>query len=90
MKGKKMIQDAHSRRDFVALLARLGSAPVLATESLAAEPGTGHNLPIYDLNLPPAVLADLEAFAQEVIADVRYLDELQLEGAGYAFMFVPR
>lgn len=85
-----MTQDTHSRRDFVALLATLGCAPGMAAESLDVNSGSGHNLPIYDLNLPPAVLADLEAFAQEMIRDVRYLDELQLEGAGYAFVFVPR
>lgn len=85
-----MTQDAHSRRDFVAALATLGSVPSPASEALAAERGTGHDLPIYDLNLSPAVLADLEAFAQDVIRDVRYLDELQLEGTGYAFVFAPR
>ena len=85
-----MSQDAHSRRDFVALLATLGCAPGMAAESLDVDLGSGHNLPIYDLNLPPAVLADLEAFAQVVIRDVGYLDELKLEGVGYAFVFVPR
>ncbi len=85
-----MTHDAHSRRDFVALLATLGWAPGMAAQSPNTNRGTGHNLPIYDLNLPPEVLADLEAFAQVVIRDVKYLDELDLEGIGYAFTFVPR
>jgi hypothetical protein len=81
-----------SRRDFVAALAALGcaspSAAGVAPPS-SNRPG-GHGLPIYDLNLPPEVLADLEAFAQEVIRDVRYLDELPLEDVPPAFVFVPR
>lgn len=85
-----MTQDEHSRRDFVALLATLGCVPGVAAQSLAMNRGSGHKLPIYDLNLPAAVLADLEAFAQEVIRDVSYLDELKLESVGYSFVFVPR
>jgi hypothetical protein len=87
-----MGQDLHSRRDFVARLATLGCA---STPGASAEPpdvtrASGHGLPIYDLHLPPDVLADLEVFAQEVIRDVRYLDELPLEDVAPGFIFVPR
>jgi hypothetical protein len=85
-----MTQDARSRRDFVALLATLGCAPGLSAESPDVNRASGHSLPIYDLGLPPDVLADLEVFAQEVIRDVRYLDELPLEDVAPAFVFVPR
>jgi len=87
-----MPEDIPSRRDFVAALAALGCASPSAAG--ATPPGSngagGHGLPIYDLNLPLEVLSDLEAFAQEVIRDVRYLDELPLEDVAPGFVFVPR
>ena len=76
-----MAENRNTRRQFVGMLAALG-APQTSTSP--------KRLPIYDLDLPPEVLTDLEAFAQDVIREARWLDELPLENVDPDFTFVPR
>lgn len=51
--------------------------------------GLRPGLPIDALGLDPATRADLEAFAQPVLREVRWLDELPLDGIRPAFRFTP-
>ncbi len=43
-----------------------------------------------DLGLDPAQRADLERFAEPVLREVAWLDELPLDDVNPAFVFVPR
>jgi hypothetical protein len=78
-----------TRRKFTRQLAMLlGAAPTSASGQAPAI--DTDLLPIQELNLPPDVFADLKSFAQPVLAQVRYLKELPLEGVDPAFIFVPK
>jgi hypothetical protein len=76
-----------TRRNFtkaLAMLAPLQPAPAAPPAPEAA------CLPIHALNLPPDVLADLKSFAEPVLAQARYLEELPLQGVDPGFVFVPK
>lgn len=94
-----MPRNRSTRRGFISGLAAapLLSVPTIADTGGGASPPADapKGAPIYDLNLPPEVLADLEQFAAPIIRDARLLDELHIEDlpAGSltpAFIFVPR
>ena len=77
-----------TRRNFAKGLAALGGAPLQPARPASAP--EKDCLPIHELNLPPEVLADLESFAQPVLAQARYLEELPLEGVDPGFVFIPK
>ncbi len=76
------------RRCFTKGLAALGAAPLRAAGPAPAS--DTDSLPIHELNLPPDVFADLESFAEPVLAQARYLRELPLQGVDLGFVFVPK
>lgn len=77
-----------TRRCFTAGLAALSGVPLAATGPAPAS--DTDCLPIRELNLPADVLADLASFAEPVLEQARYLNELPLEGIAPGFVFIPR
>jgi hypothetical protein len=76
------------RRDFLTSLALGGAAPFATPSVGAAERVTF--AAVDDLGLDAARRADLEAFAQPVLQEAAWLEELPLEDVDPAFVFVPR
>ena len=78
-----------TRRKFARQLAMLGGAPMAAAAPGPAKVET-ECLAIHELNLPPDVFADLKSFAEPVLSQARYLEELPLQGRDPGFVFVPK
>jgi hypothetical protein len=78
-----------SRRHFLTSVAALGGiAPFAAPAEGIRERPTF--VAVDDLGLEPAQRADLEAFAQPVLQEAAWLEELPLDDVDPAFVFVPR
>lgn len=77
-----------SRRSFVGAVAVLGWSPLLASPGPPQAKQAGP-LAVHDLGLPPDVFADLESFAEPLLREARWLDELPLDDVEPAFAFVP-
>jgi hypothetical protein len=81
------------RRRFLTSLTLGGLAPLaapLATDATAEAAARATFAAVDDLGLEPAVRADLEAFAQPVLQEAAWLEELPLDDVDPAFVFVPR
>lgn len=76
------------RREFLTSLALGSLAPWAASaEEARARPSFAA---VDDLGLDPAQRADLERFAQPVLQEAAWLEELPLDDVDPAFVFVPR
>jgi len=78
-----------TRRTFGTAIAAAGMSPAAAVSSPAGEL-SGGGLPVDQLHLPAEVYADLKAFAEPVLEQARWLEELPLEGVDPGFAFTPR
>jgi hypothetical protein len=79
------------RRAFLGKVAALGAVPLagpVAGDQTGAS--AAPRLAVDDLGLPPEVRADLASFAEPVLREAAWLEELPLDGALPAFVFVPR
>jgi hypothetical protein len=83
------MRSGHSRRRFLTSVTALGSVAPFATPSDGAERRATFAA-VDDLGLDPAQRADLESFAQPVLQEAAWLEELPLDDVDPAFVFVPR
>jgi hypothetical protein len=82
------MRSGSGRRDFLASLALGGGAP-FATPSAGAERRATFAA-VDDLGLDAGLRADLETFAQPVLQEAAWLEELPLDEIDPAFVFIPR
>jgi hypothetical protein len=83
------MRTGHSRRRFLTSATALGALAPLTTPGLGADRRTTFAA-VDDLGLEPAQRADLESFAQPVLQEAAWLEELALDDFDPAFVFVPR
>jgi hypothetical protein len=75
------------RRQFLASVALGAAAPLAVPEGDRGRPTFAA---VDDLGLEPALRVDLESFAQPVLQEAAWLEELPLDDIDPAFVFVPR
>jgi hypothetical protein len=83
------MRGGHSRRRFLTSVTALGGVVPLGTPAEEARRAVSFAA-VDDLGLDAAQRADLEAFAQPVLKEAAYLEELPLDDVDPAFVFVPR
>lgn len=81
------------RRRFLTQVTVLGGLAPLAAQAETQAPAADRRVTfaaVDDLGLDLAQRADLEQFAEPVLRDAAFLEELPLDDVNPAFVFVPR
>lgn len=76
-----------TRRGFLA--SAMAAGAMVPASATAAPQSPRATLPIDVLGLDAATRADVEAFAEPVLRETRWLDELPLDTVPFAFRFEP-
>ncbi len=79
----------HGRRRFLTSVTALGGLAPFAAPAQEADRRVTFAA-VDDLGLDPAQRADIERFAEPVLKEAAWLDELPLDDVNPAFVFVPR
>lgn len=80
-------RSAFTRRGFLASTVTFGAVVSQASVLEGRQPRSAFGIDA--LGLDPATRADLESFAQAVLRETAWLDELPLDNVSPAFRFVP-
>lgn len=85
--GRSAAGSALSRRRFLASAAAVGAVVSPGAQQVASGPRPA--FAVDALGLAPAARADLEAFAEPVLREAAWLDDLPLDHVSPAFRFSP-